>query len=59
MPEAINIFIRMLILIILSSVNFEYLLNRQSSMLATILCLIIELALIKILFSKQIKTLFK
>ncbi len=51
--------LKILLFILLSTINFEYLLNRQSSTLSTILCIIIEIALVVIIIIPLIKKLFK
>ncbi len=50
---------RILLFILATTINFEYLLNRQSNSLATIAAVVIELLLIYFLIIPLIKKLFK
>lgn len=53
------ILIRILVFIGLSTLNFEYLFNRQSSTLLLILCIIIELLLFWFLLLPLLKKILK
>lgn len=50
---------RILLFLVLSTINFEYLINRQSNWLLFLLAIVIELVLIYLLIYPLIKKLIK
>lgn len=54
----IKIFVRLLLLIGLTTLNAEYLLNRQSNTWLLLLCILIEAALLYVLLIPLIKKIF-
>lgn len=54
-----KIILYILLFIVLSTINLEYLINRQSSTALLVLAVIIELGLIYIFIFQQLKKIFK
>lgn len=57
--KPVNIILRILLFIVLTTFNTEYLINEQSSTLLSLLALFIELLLIYFLIIPIIKTILK